>query len=296
MNKIVDDFIYYLKYEKNYSIKTTDNYKMDLDQFISFCTNNKIDIKKIEYKDLRDYLINMHNLKYKPRTVARHISSLKSFFHYLLSKQLINSNPTTLLSNPKQDLLLPSVLTSEELVKIIQVPNIKTVIGQRDLLILEMLYSTGIRVSELVNIKIKDIDFYDNKIKILGKGNKERYVLFGDSCLNITNLYLNDGRTKLLKSTTDYLLLNNQGNKLTPTGVEFIMNKILKISGLKNRLTPHVLRHTFATHMLNEGADLVTVQELLGHSNLSTTGIYTHVSNEHLRRVYLENHPRARFK
>lgn len=296
MNDILNDFLYYLKYEKNYSTKTIENYKLDLIQFINFCDTNVLNLDKIEYKNLRDYLIKMHNLKYKPRTIARHISSLKSFFRYLLSKQIINNNPTTLLTNPKQDLLLPSILTNEELTKILQVPNVNTKDGQRDLLILEMLYSTGIRVSELINIKINDIDFYDNKIKILGKGNKERYVLFGDSCLKVIDLYLNDGRRKLLKDSNDYLVLNGNGKKITPAGIEFLMNKILKKSGLKNRLTPHVLRHTFATHMLNEGADLVTVQELLGHSNLSTTGIYTHVSNEHLRQVYLANHPRARLK
>ena len=199
-----------------------------------------------------------------------------------------------LIDSPKMDKKLPKVLNVVEVENILNIPDNETPLGQRDSVILELIYSTGVRVSELVNIKIKDIDRSDKKILITGKGNKERIVLYGNVLKEKLNLYINDGRCKLKKSDTDYLLLNNKGNKLTSRGVELIINNVLKKGGITYIISPHTLRHTFATHMLNNGADLKTVQELLGHESLSTTQIYTHVSNERIKNVYLNTHPRGK--
>ena len=185
-------------------------------------------------------------------------------------------------------------MSYDEIDEIFKTPNINTPMGQRDRLILEVLYATGIRVNELVNLKVNDIDFYKKEIKVLGKGNKERIDPFGDYCLDSINLFLEDGRKKILDKyniTSDYLIINGHGKKITTRGVEKIIDTIVKKAALKKHVSPHMLRHSFATHLLNEGCDIRTVQELLGHESLESTQIYTHVSNEHLRKVYLDCHP-----
>lgn len=232
--------------------------------------------------------------KYKSKTIARHVSSLKSFYKYLFRQEIIKENPMILISIPKVEKTLPKYLNVNNLETLLNIPNQNEPLGLRNALIMEMLYSTGVRVSELVNIKITDIDFNNRRILILGKGNKERYVLYSKVCAKLLNDYLNKSRDTLLKENTDYLLLNKNGTKLSDRGIRLIIDNIVKASSLKLKISPHTLRHTFATHLLNNGADLKTVQELLGHENISTTGIYTHVSNEHLRRVYLDCHPRAK--
>ena len=240
-------------------------------------------------KDIRSYLKYLYSLKYSNKTICRHLSSLRSFFKYLLKENIIDSNPCLLISSPKKEQRLPNFINELDL------ENTNIPLGDRDEAILRMFYATGIRLSELSNIKVSDIDFYNRRIKISGKGNKDRYVLYGNNCHKSLERYLRNGRLRLLKETNDYLFLNSKGNKLSGGGIEYIINNIVKKSGVTNKhITPHVFRHTFATIMLNEGSDLVTVKELLGHSNLSTTSIYTHVSNEHLRNVYLNSHPRAR--
>lgn len=295
MKIIIDKFIKYLLIEKRYSDKTVDNYTIDLYLFLDFLGKN--DIRKfsnVSYDLLRKYLEFLCDKNYSNKTISRHISSLKSFYKYLINNNIIESNPTELLSLPKAEFRLPNYLTTIELDQILNIPNKNTIIGRRDLLILEMFYSTGIRLSELVNIKVNDIDKNNRLINIFGKGNKERYVFFSRECLGYLKEYLENSRPLLNKRNSDYLFLNKNGEVLTPSGVQYIVKKILNSSGLSVKLTPHVLRHTFATHMLNEGANLMTVKELLGHSNISTTGIYTHVSNESLRKTYLSSHPRAR--
>lgn len=289
-------FLNYLKYELNYSDKTIVNYEKDLNLFLDFCDYNKItELAYVDFDFIRKYLRYLYSLKYSNKTISRHVSSLRRFFKYLLSINKIKTNPCILVSNPKKEYRLPNFISEIDLEKIFAVPDISTPLGIRDELILRMFYATGIRLTELSNIKVGDIDFSNKRIKILGKGNKERYVFYGKNCEHYLKEYLNYGRVKLLKETTDYLFLNHNGQKLTAGGIEYLINKIVKQSGVtNNHVTPHVFRHTFATHMLNEGSDLVTVQTLLGHSNLSTTSIYTHVSNEHLRSVYLNTHPRAR--
>lgn len=292
--KTIIDFLNYLK-NKNYSKMTIVNYGKDLKLFQKYLEIEKINnIEKIDYKIMRGYLSFLYDFDYEKKTIARNLSTIRSLFKYLVKENIINDNPMILIDNPKLDKKLPKVLNNIEVEDILNIPDVSTPLGQRDSLILELIYSTGIRVSELVNIKIKDIDFSDKKILITGKGNKERIVLFGKVLSNKLNIYLNDGRKKLLKNNNEYLILNNQGNKITSRGVELIIDKNLKKGGITYKISPHTLRHTFATHMLNNGADLKTVQELLGHESLSTTQIYTHVSNERLRNVYLNTHPRGK--
>ena len=288
--KELDDFYKYLE-NKGYSNNTILSYQKDLNQFKDYCKN--ISIKKIDYNFIRSYLQFLHNKKYTNKSIARHISSLKSFFKYLTKTEVIKENPCLLISNPKIEKKLPNYINYNDLEVLFSIPDKNDVLGLRNLLILELLYSCGVRVSELVNIKLSDIDFSNDRILILGKGNKERFVLYGKVCSKLLNEYLNKSRSKLNKDS-DYLLLNKFGNKITDRAIRMIIDDIVKKSSLKLNISPHTLRHTFATHLLNEGADLKIVQELLGHENISTTGIYTHVSNEHLRKVYLDAHPRAR--
>lgn len=292
--KYLSEFLKYIDLEKNYSNYTLINYKDDLSFYLDFLNKENIDVLDSDYKVIRNYLSYMYNKKYSSKTISRHISSLRSFYKYMLKENYIVKNPMTLISNPKQESKLPHFLYYNELETILNIPDKSTPLGQRDSVILELLYSTGIRVSELVNIKLKDINLSTRKIRILGKGNKERIVLYGEYLKNLLDIYLNDGREKLVKNNQEYLVLNKNGSGLTTRGVRVIIDNILKKGEIDFHISPHVLRHTFATHMLDSGADLKSVQELLGHENLSTTQIYTHVSNELLRKVYLSTHPRAK--
>ena len=292
MDDEIKEFLDYLEFEKKFSLYTVDNYDKDITEFKEYLVMNNINsFKKVDYSLVRKYLVFLYEKKYKNTTICRHISSLRSFYKYLLGNKLINENPMELISLPKKEQRLPNFLYYNDLEKLLETPDQSTSIGLRDKLIFEILYSTGVRVSELVNIKVKDIDFENKSIRIFGKGKKERIVLFGDQALKLINIYLDQRGF-----TSEYLILNNRGNRITTRGVDLIIHKNSLKSGLKNKITPHTMRHTFATHMLNDGANLLTVQELLGHENLKTTQVYTHVSNERLRNVYLNAHPRARKK
>ena len=297
MKSYLEHFIKYLSNEKNYSSYTIDNYNMDLEDFFGFLDKYKItEIKKVDYKILRKYLSYMDEQKYSNKTISRKLSSLRTFFKFLIKREYIDNNPMTLISNPKEEKTLPKYLNYGEIERILQIPNQETVLGLRNACMLELLYSTGIRVSELVSIKLDDIDFYNKKIKILGKGNKERFVLLGQQCEELLKKYIKESRSILNKERNEYLFLNNLGKTISVRGVESVILKIEHEACLKFSISPHVFRHTFATHMLDNGADLNSVKELLGHENLNTTAIYTHVSNERLRRVYLNCHPRAKEK
>lgn len=294
MKKIVIDFLEVLQFEKKYSANTTLNYKNDLDDFVTYIT--ELGYSKfcdVDYQTIRKYLTYLYDKKYTNKTISRHISSLRSLFKYLLKEGKIKNNPMTLVSNPKVEKKLPKFVPYKELEQILNVFDSDNPIDSRNTLILELLYSTGIRVGELINIKIKDIEFTKKEIKILGKGNKERIVLFGSRCYELLNKYLNSFYRKYNINNNDYLLLGVKGNKINDREVRKIVDEAVKRAGVKLNISPHVLRHTFATHMLNEGADLKSVQQLLGHESLSTTTIYTHISNERLRNVYLHSHPRA---
>ena len=297
MKDILNKFIIYLKDEKNYSNYTTSNYCIDIEEFYVFLKKENITkLQDVDYKMLRKYLNYMTENKYSNRTISRKLSSLRTFFKYLVKKEIINDNPMILISNPKEEKKLPKYLNYGEIEKILEIPNKETTLGLRNACILEILYSTGIRVSELVNLKIRDIDFYNKKIRVLGKGNKERIVLFGNRCGHLLERYIKESRAVLNKKKVEYLFLNNLGQNISVRSIENIIDKIEKEACLKFSISPHVFRHTFATHLLDNGADLNSVKELLGHENLNTTAIYTHVSNERLRKVYLECHPRARGK
>ena len=295
MRELVEQFIRYLELEKHYSINTIIAYQNNIDNFIMYLESIKINnINKVDYLIIRSYLKVLYEHRFTKKTISRYISSLRSFFKYLYNKRYISSNPMLLISNPKLDKKLPQFLSVNDVERLLCSPKLDNTLGIRDALILELLYSTGIRVSELVNIKLEDINFSLKQIKILGKGNKERYVLYGRICSTLLEKYITVSRNKLDCHKSVYLILNNRGNQITTRAIRDIIDKY--DANINIHVTPHTLRHTFATHMLDEGADLKSVQELLGHENLSTTQIYTHVSNERLRHIYLNSHPRAKEK
>ena len=293
--KSIEEFLSYLENIKNYSSETIKNYDKDLKDFLGFMNSkykeNDIYVE-VDYQNIRDYLAKLHRKKYSKATISRHISSLKSYFKYY-AREKGQKNPMTFIEHPKQDRKLPHYLSYEEVEKLLEGPDLSEKMGLRDACILECLYSTGCRISELVNIQIKNIDFKDYTIKILGKGNKERYLFYGEKLNKKLNDYLKVRPQLLNNQNHDYLFVNTKGNKIGDRDVRTMISKIVKKVGIKTNVSPHVLRHTFATHMLEEGADLRTVQELLGHENLVTTQIYTHISNEYLRKVYLNTHPRS---
>ncbi len=293
MEKEINNFIEYLKYQRNYSDFTCNNYKKDLNEYNSIILNNKINYKNMDYNDAKEYVIYLNKKNDAKSTISRKLSSLRTFYKYLVLNNKVKSNPFLLVSSPKKEKRIPKFINYNNMEEILNVPNIKTKEGQRERVILEVLYASGVRVSELVNIKLKDIDFSNKNILIFGKGSKERLVSFGDYALEYINLYLKEGRNLLLDGVkSDYLIVGKKSEKLTTRRVEQIIDDIIKRTSIKLNITPHMFRHTFATHLLDNGCDLLVVQELLGHASLSSTEIYTHVSNEHLREVYLKCHPR----
>lgn len=293
MEKEINNFIEYLKYQRNYSDFTCNNYKKDLNEYNSFILSNKINYKNMDYNEAKEYVIYLNKKNDAKSTISRKLSSLRTFYKYLVLNNKVESNPFLLVSSPKKEKRIPKFINYNNMEEILNVPNIKTKEGQRERVILEVLYASGVRVSELVNIKLKDIDFSNKNILILGKGSKERLVSFGDYALEYINLYLKEGRNLLLDGVkSDYLIVGKKSEKLTTRRVEQIIDDIIKRTSIKLNITPHMFRHTFATHLLDNGCDLLVVQELLGHVSLSSTEIYTHVSNEHLREVYLKCHPR----
>lgn len=297
MKELLNKFLNYINIEKRYSSYTVINYENDLNTFFSYLNIETItSLNEVDYKIIRNYLVYLYDKNYSKASISRHISSLRSFYKYLLKEGYIKDNPMIFISNPKQDKKLPKFLYEEEVEKIFSYPDLSNPKGIREEAILEFLYSTGVRVSELCNTKIKDISFSERKIKILGKGSKERYVLYGKRLEDILNLYLEKSRSFFLKEDSPYLFLNDSGGQLHDRRVRTIIDNLLKKHASKIHISPHMLRHSFATHMLNNGADLRSVQELLGHEDLSTTQIYTHISNERLRNVYLNAHPRAHIK
>lgn len=293
MEKEINNFIEYLKYQRNYSDFTCNNYKKDLNEYNSFILSNKINYKNMDYNEAKEYVIYLNKKNDSKSTISRKLSSLRTFYKYLVLNNKVESNPFLLVSSPKKEKRIPKFINYNNMEEILNIPNIKTKEGQRERVILEVLYASGVRVSELINIKLKDIDFSNKNILIFGKGSKERLVSFGDYALEYINLYLKEGRNLLLDGVkSDYLIVGKKSEKLTTRRVEQIIDDIIKRTSIKLNITPHMFRHTFATHLLDNGCDLLVVQELLGHSSLSSTEIYTHVSNEHLREVYLKCHPR----
>jgi integrase/recombinase XerC len=297
MKKIVFEFLEYIRVQKQYSEHTVINYENDLSEFLSFLSVQHIEsITDVDYSVMRFYVRALSERQYSRNTISRKLSSIRSFYKYLMQQDYVESSPLDLIKSPKKQKKLPNFLYNDELEQLFQSVTTDTGLGQRNLLILELLYATGLRVSELCSIELNDIDLYNQKIKVLGKGNKERIVFFGEFCSNILNTYLSIGRKELEKASNknNYLFLNHLGNPLTPRGVRYVLDQLIKKSAIKHHISPHDLRHTFATHLINEGADLRSVQEMLGHSHLSSTQIYTHITSSRLVDVYKNAHPRAK--
>ncbi|MBR4830178.1 MAG: tyrosine recombinase [Bacilli bacterium] len=295
MQKEIDNFIDYLKKQKNYSDYTINNYYKDLIDYSLFLDSHNLQFDKMDYKKCIDYLRYLDAKNLKRTSISRKLSSLRTFYKYLVLNNKSDNNPFMLVSSPKKEKRIPKFINYENIEEIFKMPDINTEVGQRERVILEILYSSGVRVSELVSIKIKDIDFNEKTIVITGKGNKERMVSFGDYAKEAIELYIKDGRKKLLGDTdSEYLIVGHNKENLTTRRVEQIIDDIIKHTSIKLNITPHVFRHTFATHLLDQGCDLIVVQELLGHTSLSSTEIYTHVSNEQIRNVYLNAHPRSK--
>ena len=288
----IDKFLEYLKSVKKHSDNTIISYQDDLKELASVLNNNIIDINE---EDIKKYLNYLYDKSYNKNTISRKLSGVRSFYNYLYNHDIIKTNYFTDVHNPKKIRSLPHYLKTSEIDKVLDNTNEVTLYGERNKLIVELLYVTGLRVSELVNIKLKDIDKYNKSIKILGKGSKERIVYYEDNCSKLLNKYLNNTRRKLDKNNSEYLLLNKFGNKLSTRMIRNILNN-LTIGTSIEQIYPHMIRHTFATTMLNNGADLMTVKELLGHESINTTIIYTHVTNEQIRKVFDSCHPRAKEK
>ena len=291
----LDSYIDYLKFQKAYSDYTVESYYNDIVEFLNYCNQEALDYKKVEYSDTRIYLMYLKEQKKDTNaTINRKLSALRGFYKYLVNQKVVESNVFNLLNGQKKAKKLPRYFEYNELEELFKVPDTNTDIGQRNLLILEMLYATGVRVGELVNIKIKDINKNSRQILILGKGNKERNVSYGEYCEDILNKYLLYGRVNLNKNNSEFLLLNHLGNQLTERGVRYILTELIKQTSLSKSISPHMIRHSFATHLLNEGCDLLSVQKLLGHESISATQIYTHVTTDRLKEVYYNSFPRAK--
>ena len=297
MEKNIVNFEKYLNIERNYSNYTIKNYLIDITEFITYCNNFNKNYLNIKYTDIKSYLTHLYEKKYKSTTISRKISALRTFYAFLYDKNIVDKNVFEYITLPKKEKRLPKYLSNDDIDEIFKIIDISTPLGIRNRLILELLYGSGLRVSELCNIKLSDIDFSNKSIRIIGKGKKERIVYYGEPCKRIIDLYFNGTRDEILgKNKNEYLIIGNKkSNKsLSVRSVELILNNIIESTSLNKKASPHTLRHTFATHLLNDGCDILIVKELLGHSSLDTTGIYTHISNERLRKVYLNNHPRAK--
>lgn len=295
MEKNIEEFIEYLKVQKNYSNFTRINYEKDLLEYYEFLKKNNYSYSNMDYKKCMNYLIYLDEKNYKKNSVSRKLSSLRTYYKFLVLNNYSDNNPFLLISSPKKEKRMPRFINYQGIDEIFNIPDTNTIEGQREKVILEILYGSGVRVSELVNIKINDIDFSNKTILIFGKGNKERIVPFGDYALDAINKYMGDARKKYLNDNdSEYLIVGKNELNLTTRRIEQIIDKLIEKTSLKMNITPHMFRHTFATHLLDNGCDLIAVQELLGHESLSSTEIYTHVSNEHLREVYYKCHPRNR--
>lgn len=293
--KIIHNYLDYLKYQKNYSDYTIENYNRDILEFFDYLDREVLDYKSVVYSDLRFFLMYLKDEKKdKNSSIDRKLSSLRGFYQYLANEGIVSNNVFSLLNGPKKEKKLPRYFEYNELESLFEACDLSSALGQRDRLILEMLYATGVRVGELVSIKVSDINFSSRTILILGKGNKERIVPYGDYCEEILKLYLKDGYLSLNTQNSSYLFLNARGAKLTERGVRYLLEEIIKKTSVQKNISPHMIRHSFATHLLNQGCDLMTVQKLLGHESIKATQIYTHVTTDRLRSVYQNSFPRAR--
>jgi len=295
VEEYLDQFITYLLVERNASPYTIRNYRREGGEFLRFLKGEGVSsLQEVDRQHLFRYLLWLRAKGYAKASIRRRISELRSFFRYLVGQKILESNPIEAISAPKVPQRLPRYLKPEEIEAIMQAPDTSQPLGQRDRAILEILYATGMRISELVGLDMGTVDIARGQMMVRGKGSKERIVLLGRPARDALDLYLKEGRPKLLKGKrTSALFLNRSGERLSVRGVQLMLDRRARKAGLK-WVTPHLFRHTFATHMLGGGADLRVVQELLGHANLSSTQVYTHVSQRRAREVYMNCHPLAR--
>lgn len=297
--EVIQLFKTYLDTEKGYSEHTITSYIDDMYTLIHFLDNEQFgDVLTVSPRIARFYVASLHE-HYTPTSIARKISSIRSFYNYLVKESLMKSNPFRDVELPKKEKRLPKFIYPDEIEALLKSINTKDYYGKRNLLIMEFLYGTGVRVSELCGIELSDIDYGEGLVLIHGKGSKDRYVPLHENLVHLLREYVIMTREDFYKKSdkkTNRLFLNNRGTPLTPRGVRLVVNKVIENSKESLKISPHTLRHTFATHLLNNGADLRSVQELLGHSHLSSTQIYTQVTKEKLKENYLQAHPRAKRK
>jgi integrase/recombinase XerC len=305
MQKYIDDFIKHLKYERNSSDHTLRNYESDLVQFYDHVAppdgkgfRREVNIADIDHLTIREYMASLYEQNKKKSSIHRKVATLRTFFRYLCREGMLEVNPASLVYSPRVESKLPNHLTIEQMIKFIETPETETVLGKRDRSILELLYASGIRVSELVNLSLTDIDFNNQTLRVKGKGRKERIVPFGDHAKKALQDYLGVRGELLTEADPEKLdpaavFMNYQGTRITTRSVGRMIDKYVKLCADIHHISPHSLRHSFATHLLDAGADLRAIQELLGHVRLSTTQQYTHVSMEKLMEVYDKAHPKA---
>lgn len=295
-NETIENFSNFLKFERNFSDNTLDAYIRDIKKFSLYAEKNLENSKpkSITYEDLQEYLILQSKQKISERTQARWISSIKSFFKYLLEEEIRDDNPATLLEGPKLGLYLPDTLSVEDVERITKNINLSTDLGVRNQCMIEVLYGCGLRVSELIKLKISDINFKEGFLKVEGKGQKVRYVPLAKYTSHLIKNYIENVRinNKINKKYEENLFLNSRGSSMSRVIVFIIIKELAEKAGIRKNISPHTFRHSFATHMLQNGADLRFIQEMLGHSSITTTEIYTHLNTEELRDTILKYHPR----
>ncbi|GCD79054.1 site-specific tyrosine recombinase XerD [Schleiferia thermophila] len=291
---LITDFITYLRLERGLSKNTISSYSNDLFQFYKWCSHSGISVTSATQKDLESYLIKTREIK-TSRTIARIVSSLKQFYKYLSIEEIIQDNPAELLEVPKIEKYYPQVLSLDEINSIMDAIDVSTDEGFRNKTIIELLYATGMRVSELTELRLSSIYWDESVVKISGKGNKERYVPVHTICLGYLKTYIHEIRLKYVdaRKSDTFLFLNKNGTKLSRVSVFKFIKSYAQKAGITKNISPHTFRHSFATHLIEAGADLRVVQDLLGHESILTTEIYTHLSRKHLRDVVEQYHPRS---
>lgn len=291
-NDVIEDFLNYILYERKLSVATKNSYMYDLKRYFKYLDHNKLKYNNINQDDINSYLKFMYK-NLDSRSIARNITTLKTFYRYLIIKNIVKTNPWDAVDSPKIAKKLPDILSIEEVDNLLDIPLV-TKFDYRNKAMLELMYGTGLRVSEVCNLTTRDIDYENCTLRCFGKGSKERIVPLNDYVIYYLKKYLEYRPLLKANKNSDYLFLNNHGDGMTRQGFFKNLNKILDQKGITKRVTPHMLRHSFATHMINNGADLRSVQVLLGHSDITTTTIYTHVSNEKIRNDYENYHPRGK--
>jgi integrase/recombinase XerC len=295
MQEVFNKYINYLTAERNASPYTVRNYTHDLLDFFGYLKGREItSLNEVDKQVLRGYLSRLVKDGFAKVSISRKLSAIRSFYRYLLREKLVAINPVATTSSPKLDKRLPDFLTPAETVRLLEAPDLATPQGLRDRALMELLYASGLRVSELVSLDLDQVNLDIGEIRVWGKGAKERVVLMGKPASRALSVYLSQGRPRLLTKKNNALLISRDGGRLTERSIQRILAKYARVAGIKKRVHPHMLRHTFATHLLDGGADLRVVQELLGHANLVSTQIYTHVTKSQAKKVYLSAHPLAR--